>query len=204
MMAIHVGIIAEDPSDVEVLKELGRKISGRNFSVSQHFGKGCGSLKSKTPGWCQAFSKKGCKAVVLVHDRDNKNANQLRQDLEGILATSVMKRCYVTIPSEELEAWLLSDTSAIKRALNLEKEPKEIHHPETILSPKEHLGGLVTSHSKGKSKYYVNTEHNGLIVKEIAISAIEQKCPSFAPFKTFIETEIGVKTAKAIRKKKGK
>ncbi|HEY4964545.1 MAG TPA: DUF4276 family protein, partial [Candidatus Saccharimonadales bacterium] len=191
MTAVHVGIIAEDQSDIEVLKELGRKISGRNFSVSQHYGKGCGSIKTKTPGWCKAFGEKGCKAVVLVHDRDDKDADQLRQDLEAILAASVMKKCYVTIPTEELEAWLLSDMPAIKRALNLEKEPKDIHHPETVPSPKEHLGNLVTSHSKNKSKYYVNTEHNGLIAKEIAISAIELKCPSFAHFKTFIETEIG-------------
>jgi len=205
MTAVHVGVIAEDSSDVEVLKELGRKVSGRNFSISQHFGKGCGPLKSKTLGWCQALSKKGCKAVVLVHDRDNKDANKLRQELEGILATSVMKRCYVTIPSEELEAWLLSDTHAIEMALNLESKLKEIHHPETVLSPKEHLGDLITSHSKNKTKCYVNTEHNRLIAKEIDISKIEKKCPSFATFKTFIETEIGIKTAKIINnRKKGK
>ncbi len=183
MTAAHVGIIAEDQSDIEVLKQLGIKISGRNFSVSQHYGKGCGSIKTKTLGWCKAFEKKGCKAVVLVHDKDDKDANQLRQDLEAILAASAMKKCYVTIPTEELEAWLLSDMPAIKKALNLEKEPKEIHHPETISSPKEHLGGLVTSHSKNKSKFYVNTEHNGLIAKEIAISTIEKNALHFFTLK---------------------
>lgn len=203
MTAVHVGIIAEDQSDIEVLKQLGRKISGRNFSVAEHYGKGCGSIKTKTLGWCKAFKEKGCKAVVLVHDRDDKDANQLRQDLEAILSTSVMQKCYVTIPSEELEAWLLSDMPAIKKALNLEKKPKEIHHPETIPSPKEHLGDLVTSHSKNKSKFYVNTEHNGLIAKEIAVAAIEKKCPSFLYFKTFIESEIGKNPIKLLKKKSG-
>lgn len=190
MSKVHVGIIAEDPSDVAVLKELGRKISGRNFSVSQHFGKGCGPLKTKTPGWCRALAVKGCNAVVLVHDLDKKNADCLRKDLEAILGTCVIKKGYVTIPSEELEAWLLSDASAIKRALNLESEPKPIYHPETVVSPKEHLGGLINSHSKNKLKRYVNTEHNLLIAKELTISEIDSKCPSFKYFRDFVEDAI--------------
>lgn len=190
MSKIHVGIIAEDQSDVAVLKELGKKISGRNFSVSQHFGKGCGPLKTKTPGWCKALAVKGCQAVVLVHDLDKKDAGCLRKDLETILGACVIKKGYVTIPSEELEAWLLADTSAIKRALNLESEPKPIHHPETIASPKEHLGGLINSHSKKKLKRYVNTEHNLLIAKELNILEIDSKCPSFKFFRDFIEDAI--------------
>ncbi len=191
MKKIHIGIIAEDKSDVEVLTLLGRKISGRNFSVSPHFGKGCGSLKSKTPGWCRALLAKGCTVVVVVHDRDKKDAQQLRKELEEILATCVIKKSYVTIPSEELEAWLLSDTSAIKKAFKLEKEPKSIQEPETIVSPKEYLGKLITAHSKGQHKYYVNTEHNENIAKEIQISHIDSKCPSFKFFRDFVETEIG-------------
>jgi len=195
MSKIHIGVIAEDPSDVEVLKELGRKISGRNFTVSQHFGKGCGPLKSKTPGWCRSFKAKGCTAVVLVHDRDNRDAVKLRLELQEILNNSEMEKAYVTVPSEELEAWLLSDTVAIKKALNLEKEPKAVNHPEGISSPKECLGKLVTMNSKLRSKFYVNTEHNSLIAREISVSAIDKKCPSFKDFRVFVETEIGKKAS---------
>lgn len=191
MSKIHIGVIAEDVSDIDVLKELARKVSGRNFSVSQHFGKGCGSLKSKTPGWCKALKAKGCSAVVLVHDRDKKNATKLREELEAIMKNTVINKGYVTIPSEELEAWLLSDPSAIQRALKLEKEPKIKDPPETIPSPKEHLADLVTLNSKNRVKIYSNTEHNPLIAKEISIDSIDVKCPSFRYFREFVELEIG-------------
>ncbi|UCV21246.1 DUF4276 family protein [Ferribacterium limneticum] len=195
MSKIHIGVIAEDVSDVDVLKELARKVSGRNFSVSQHFGKGCGPLKSKTPGWCKALKAKGCSAVVLVHDRDKKNSQKLREELQVIMKSTVISNGYVTIPAEELEAWLLSDPSAIQRALKLEKEPKIDNFPETINSPKEHLADLVTLNSKNRVKIYCNTEHNSLIAKEISIDKIDIKCPSFKYFREFVELEIGKKKA---------
>lgn len=189
----HVGIIAEDESDVEVLKELGRKISGRNFSASHHIGKGCGQIKAKTSGWCASLKHKGCKSLILVHDRDDKDALKLRAELESVLEATKIDRRYIAIPSEELEAWLLSDCVAIKDALNLETEPKSIANPESINSPKERLGDLVRMHSKGRAKVYVNTEHNRLIAQKISVTEIDKKCPSFGDFKGFVESEIGSK-----------
>ena len=191
MTAKHIGIIAEDESDVRVLKVLVRKFTTKKFSTSQFTGKGCGPLKRKTPGWCEAFTKKGCQAVVLVHDLDTKNADKLRQQLEALLVGVGMLHKFVVIPVEELEAWLLADFAAVKCAMNLVKLPKAIPHPETIDSPKEHLASIVKSHSKDQKKMYVNTVHNELIANHIDVKKISKTCPSFAYLSQFVAAAIG-------------
>lgn len=64
----HIGFIAEDLSDVEVLKILAGKLTSRRFTSSHFVGKGCGPLRKKIPGWCRAFETKGVSSVVVVHD----------------------------------------------------------------------------------------------------------------------------------------
>lgn len=189
MSGYHIGIIAEDESDVAVLKHFASKLTSRRFSVSKFTGKGCGPLKRKTPGWCKAFLEKGCSAIVLVHDRDRNKEDALRRDLEKIVADlKLQKMMFVVIPCEELEAWLLSDTKALKSAMNLASIPKQILHPETIDSPKEHLSKLVHAHSKLNSKRYVNSVHNLLIAKALKVTAISQRCPSFRHFESFVSS----------------
>ena len=47
MTVMHVGMIAEDISDIEVLRILATKLTTKRFRVSHFVGKGCG------PGTCQ-------------------------------------------------------------------------------------------------------------------------------------------------------
>lgn len=183
-MARKIGIIAEDLSDVEVLKTLGHKVSKKKFSVSHFVGKGCGPLAKKTPGWCKSLMTKGCTSVLLVHDRDRNNAVDLRRKLEKILEDVPQQVTSVVIPIEELEAWLLSDSDAISSALNLQQPIREIHHPERIDSPKEYVGKEVWRVS-GKRVQYVNTVHNGMIAALVDVEKIRAKCPSFAGFSDF-------------------
>lgn len=187
-----IGIIAEDDSDVEVLKILTKKLTKRRFSTSQFTGKGCGPLKRKTPGWCKALAHKGCQSVVLVHDLDRNKSVELRKQLELILSSVDMEHKFVVIPAEELEAWLLCDPDALKKAMNLTKLPKKIHHPEAIVAPKERMETIVKSHSKGQSKQYVNTVHNRLIAGETDVAKILAGCPSFSHFQAFITAAIGL------------
>lgn len=58
-MSKKIGIIAEDISDVEVIKILGKKISGKAINSAYFVGKGCGPLKKKTPGWCKSLCTRG-------------------------------------------------------------------------------------------------------------------------------------------------
>jgi Domain of unknown function (DUF4276) len=183
-MTTKIGIIAEDFSDVEVIKILAKKLSSKTFSYAHFVGKGCGPLQRKTPAWCKAFHAKGCSQVILVHDRDRNDLQTLKARLEQLFLSAPQRRKFVAIPNEELEAWLLSDVSAIKTSLNLRKTLKVIHHPESIPSPKEHIGKIVSA-SSAKATRYVNTVHNKGIAENIDVSKIVSKCPSFREFREF-------------------
>ncbi|WP_146123518.1 DUF4276 family protein [Burkholderia multivorans] len=142
-MAAKIGIIAEDLSDIEVIKLLARKLTGASLSTAHFIGKGCGPLRKKTPGWCKSLIQKGCTQILLVHDLDRNDAAELRLKLETILQAATTVKQAVVIPSEELEAWLLSDASAIMTAMKLPKAFKAVHHPETVDSPKEYIRDAV-------------------------------------------------------------
>jgi hypothetical protein len=185
-MAVKYGLIAEDVSDVLVIKTLAKKISGRNISADHFVGKGCGPIKKKVSGWCKAFQTKGCTQILLVHDRDRHDADKLRRELELVLDSAPQKRKVVVVPSEELEAWLLSDHHAVRVALNLKKALKEEHHPERIISPKEHLGTTVWRASEKKVSY-INAVHNPLIAEHVDVGLIIRKCPSFELFAQFFK-----------------
>ncbi len=189
-MAKLIGVIAEDMSDVEVIKILLKKMTKKSFTTAQFVGKGCGPLKKKIPGWCKAFKNKGVQAVLVIHDLDKNDAQELRTKLESMLPANVFANATVVIPTEELEAWLLSDEKAIKTAMKLQTSPKKIHHPEQITSPKEYLAALVKQHSKNGLKQYVNAIHNSKIADELLIQHLN-KCASFAEFTAFAKTAIG-------------
>ena len=189
-MSRVIGVIAEDMSDVEVIKILLKKTSAKKFSTAQFVGKGCGPLKKKIPGWCKAFKQKGVHAVLVVHDLDKNDQDQLQQKLAALLPANMFATATVVIPIEELEAWLLSDEIAIQKALKLQDTPKPVHHPETIESPKEHLGTLVKQYSKGGLKQYVNTVHNAQIAQNMSIAKLS-KCKSFTAFSAFAKVAIG-------------
>lgn len=191
-MSVHIGIIAEDNSDVTVITTLMKKITTKRFKAVHFVGKGCGPLKRKTPAWCKVLSQKGCKSVLLVHDRDRNDYKDLQKKLTNLLAESPQEIKAVVIPSEELEAWLLSDPAALKSAMNLVSQPKKIAHPERIKSPKEFLGKVITENSKGKVKQYVNAVHNLLIAEKVSVNEIKSLCPSFLNLEKFVEDAIGV------------
>ena len=183
-MVVKIGLIAEDQSDIDVIKMLGRKLAGRSLPTAQFVGKGCGPIKRKTRGWCQNFHLKGCTAVLLVHDLDRNDQVQLRKVLEQVVSESTTLRQAVAIPVEELEAWLLSDCEAIASALKLAKPLKTVTHPEQISSPKEYIRNCVYRASNKKVQY-VNSVHNALIAERIDVNLIQKKCPSFEPFAAF-------------------
>lgn len=185
-MAQAIGFIAEDESDIDVLKILAAKILSKKISVSHFVGKGCGKISVKAVAWCKNLKTKGCMKVMLVHDLDRNNGAELRQKLEGILQNAPQTKKAVVIPTEELEAWLLSDEVAIAKAMKLKKPLKAILQPEKTVSPKEHIGKLVYAASDKKINY-VNTVHNRLIAQATNIDLIRKKCPSFSHFEEFFK-----------------
>lgn len=186
-MTRMIGFIAEDLSDVEVIKLLIARITSKKYASAHFVGKGCGPIKKKIPGWAKAFAHKGVKSLLIVHDLDKAVESDLRESLEKIADETPFSSRAVIIPKEELEAWLLCDEDAIYRALKLEKKLKAINKPEEIPSPKEFLRDLVQVHSKGRQKQYINTIHNKLIASQLNAEKLK-KCPSFDHLRVFIDS----------------
>lgn len=193
--AIQIGVIAEDKSDVEVIKVLIKKYTDASkFSVKNFVGNGCGRLKNKCKVWAEALIDRGCEYILVIHDLDREKENKLKTLLQSKLPEKNFPKLLIVIPKEELEAWLLGDPEAIKSVFSLKELPKNYLNPETVPSPKEEIGKIVWAIAK---KRYLNTVHN---VKIAQLATIENllKCGSYSPLDALLKDTIFLKTAVAI------
>jgi len=175
-MAKKIGVIAEDISDVEVVKEiLAKYIDRRSFSVKHFVGQGCGKLRNKCGAWIDTLSKQGCTHIFLFHDLDRSNEKALRKEIQEKIKSCLFQNSLIVIPTEELEAWLLSDMDAIKQVFDIAAPIKQISDVEAVKSPKEHLEKMVRRLSK---KVYVNTIHNKKIAAQTTKANL-MRCNSF-------------------------
>lgn len=182
----RIGIIAEDYSDVGSVKILIHRISGNSrIGTKKFIGRGCGKIKRKCNAWAYQLKLKGCSALIVIHDLDNNAIANLYKNIETSLSPCPIEKHLICIPVQELEAWLLSDPDAIKRAMKLKKAPKVKGIPEGINSPKEYLGSIILKASDGE-KIYMNTVHNESIATALSISKALH-CPSFKPFHHFVK-----------------
>lgn len=182
-----IGLIVEDNSDFDTMRVLiSRYLDVKSLKFKKAVGNGCGKMRRKALAYAENLSNRGCNAVILVHDLDRRNLEELRSDLQFFLNRSVAEFNFICIPNEEIEAWLLSDKEAIKDVFHLQQSIKPIYHPETIRSPKEHLAQLVYK-SSNKNKRYINTQHNVKIAEKLEIEVVASKCPSFKELLNFLD-----------------
>jgi hypothetical protein len=68
-----LGVIAEEYSDVEVVRELARIISPtrRPPKIKRFVGHGCGRIKSKCRQWAELLYEQGCQSLILIQDLDD-------------------------------------------------------------------------------------------------------------------------------------
>jgi Domain of unknown function (DUF4276) len=186
-MIIRIGIIAEDNSDIDVLKAIFPKVTPRtNYQIRKFVGYGCGKILSKCNDWARNLSIQKCSALILVHDLDFKVIDDLNRDLTKALSPCPIKKHIIIIPVHEIEAWLLADHEAIYKALNLRERMNKTPNPEAIFRPKEALAELIYRKSN-KQKFYVNTLHNKLIASHTRINNL-RRCQSFLPLETFLRS----------------
>jgi uncharacterized protein DUF4276 len=179
-----VGIVAEDVSDVNVAKVLARRLSRSPVGFKHFVGRGCGKIAAKCSSWAETLGRRGCTDVVVIHDLDERNEQELRARLNNALAACSVRRKAVVIPIREIEAWFLSDEKALRRALGLWRDPHRVANPQSVPRPKEFLRDLVARNSR-TGLVYVNTVHNAKIAAAMSLDIVARKCPSFIPFKSF-------------------
>jgi hypothetical protein len=181
----RIGIICEDPTDYEALKVIIRKtINTTRVGFKPKVGNGCSKIRSKCIGWAEDLSNRRCDMLIVVHDLDRRNYKQLHTDLTQKLARSAIDNNFVSIPIEELEAWLLADPKGVMEALNLKRLPRFKGLPETITSPKEKLADEIFMCSRKEIEY--QTTMNARIAKHIDLQIVMDRCPSFKLFHDYI------------------
>ncbi len=188
-MTYHIGIIAEDTSDVDVIDALIKKIvPGKPCTTKYFVGKGFGKINGKCLQWSNVLYTKNCQMLILVRDSDKENPQQLRQKLEKALSQSLITKRAVVIPVKMIEAWLLADGEAIRRVFNIKARINPGAHPEWLEDPKHELEEIVFIKSQ-KQKRYINTAHNKRIALELDLDRV-RKCPSFHLLEEFITANI--------------
>ncbi len=184
MKSKKVGLIVEDKSDRDVIEQTIRKlVQGNQFKVVPVYARGCGRIMSKCRRWATNLHSRGCTALILVQDLDDKQHHTLYSDLINSLAPSPIALFTVIIPIRMIEAWLLSDGAAIRSTFRLNTTP-EIPNPQSVVDPKSKLEELVYVHS-GKKRRYISTIHNGPLSAALNLEKV-RNCTSFKPFEDFI------------------
>lgn len=162
---MSIGIIAEDDSDVVVIKALTLAlIKPKKIGFKRRIGHGCGKLRRKCRAWADNLVREGCHWLIVAHDLDDYNEAKLYAELNSSIVDAGAQVTVVLIPRRAIETWLLYDAQAIAKAFNERDKPKLPHDPELLPDPKDFLGKLV---SKEYDKEYLNTKHNELIAKHV-------------------------------------
>jgi hypothetical protein len=182
---MNIGIIAEDDSDVAVLRELSLKLllPHKNVGFKQCVGRGGGAIRKKCCAYAVNLVDRGCPYIVAMHDLDQHDENELRALLQEALNTSAAKITIVLLPRHEIESWLLYDAQAIAEAFKKVDLLTLPANPEMIQDPKEHLGDLIW---KQYGKRYLHTAHNEQIAKRVRLESLS-RAGSFGPHPPFIE-----------------
>lgn len=179
-----MGIIAEDNSDVSVIREITLTLLRPRTIGFKHFvGNGCGKLRRKCGAWARNLVLQGCPWIVVVHDLDVHDERQLRASLNAAVQPAGARASVILIPKREIEAWLLYDGRAIAAAFRERQHPPLPGNPESLSDPKKHMRDLIWRRYR---KDYLNTVHNGLIARHIDVRQLRGS-GSFAPHLTFAE-----------------
>jgi len=118
MAELVLGVLGEDRNDCDVLHTLiqrivaERNVPTEKLKVHKRGQNGCATLRRKAEPWMRELAERGCRSVIIIHDRDRNDETQLRQRLSGLAVPAGVQR-HVCIPVEEIEAWFFSCGAAM-------------------------------------------------------------------------------------------
>lgn len=196
---MYIHIFVEDPSGKKVIDGIIDKIIDKNLNlickVEHYYGVGNIPSNMKTPSeakkqfllnalptrlkvFGKAFNYENCDdAVVVVPDLDDKCLKEFRAELLSILDRfTPAPKTFFCIAIEEIEAWLLGDVAAIKKAYPNAKDA--VLNDYTNDSICGTWGKLADAVSSGRNK---KSEWAAKITPHMDID--KNKSPSFNYFK---------------------
>lgn len=176
------GIIAEDKSDVDMLKVIIKRLA--NSKAIKIRGKGyngCGEMLRKGAAHLNSFKALGCKRFVICYDADRASPSE-RYDEAVLKIVNLFGnngQCCVVVPVQEIEAWILADIKAVTFVIPSWVPKKHFDNPESINDPKEILEKL--SRNSKKRPRYSHAIHNFRVAEHLDLTVVKSKCKSFSP-----------------------
>jgi hypothetical protein len=190
MTKLKIGLIVEDDTDYEAVREIVHRVLGEDTTLKKWSPSsgGCSMLRKKLPATINTLLRKGCNSFIIIHDLDRNPANgslkeeaKLRTNLEKSIAKFDKIKKHICIPIEELEAWFWSDPTVIQHLGG--QKAKAHSNPESITKPKEKLFEL----SKGENrKPRYSTNDNARLAKMLDLDICSQRCPFFRKLLEFL------------------
>jgi len=175
-------ILAEDDSDAEALSHIvKRHFNNDRLSVKKKGYDGCGGLCAKGARDIRTWRAQGIQRFVVCHDADGHPPQKIREKV----LNAVVKRaeaedtCCITVPVQEIEAWLIADESAITAVIPSFRF-KGHSQPESIQSPKEWL--IDQSEAENGKPLYSPKTFNAAVAKHLRFDVVAKKSPSFKAF----------------------
>lgn len=175
-------ILAEDDSDAEALSHIVKKhFKNDRLSVKKKGYDGCGGLCAKGARDIRTWRDLGIQRFVVCHDADQHPPEKIRQKvLEAIVKPAKAEDvCCITVPVQEIEAWLIADETAIATVIP-SFHFKGHKQPESIQSPKEWL--IKQSEAANGKPLYSPKTFNAAVAKHLRFDVVASKCPSFKSF----------------------
>lgn len=183
------GVIGEDPSDVETLKVLIRRLANNErVRVFTKGYAGCGEMLRKGASQLKLFSEKGAVRFIVCYDADrarpeDRELEARRKIWNKAVDAGVGGNCCIVVPVQELETWILADLSSVSKVIR-SWAPQDVASPELINDPKEYLERLSRQHQKPR---YIHALHNQKIALYLDLEKVAMKCRSFAPLSEFVK-----------------
>ncbi|MEB3309701.1 MAG: DUF4276 family protein [Snowella sp.] len=191
MTKLKVGLIVEDDTDYEAVREIIHRVLGEDIGLKKWSPSngGCSTLRKKLTATINTLLDKGCNVFIIIHDLDRNPTNGSLKDevkLRTSLEQSILKfhniEKHICIPIEELEAWFWSDPKVIKHVGRGKGEAS--NNPHLLPKPKEALINL----SKGENrKPRYSTNMNVELAKMLDLDLCSQRCPSFKKLQDFLK-----------------
>ena len=185
------GLIAEDDSDVEMLKILIRRLAyNSSLPINQKGYDGCGQMLRKGAARLRLLADLGCTRFVVCYDADGPDRAAREKELvEKVIGPSKLARasCLTLVPVQEIEAWIFADVDQAVPHVISSWHPDDVTNPEGIPSPKEELERR--SRDSKRRPRYAYTTHNPQVARYLDLDRVSKKCPAFRVLERFVRNQ---------------